>query len=343
MRVGVVGVNHKLASLGIRETLARVCAKHFGMYDPDHAPHHFILLSTCNRTEIYFHSDDLALAHSYIMNLLKSAVSQEVEQKLYSFFGSCCLHHLSRVTAGLDSAILAETEIQGQVKKAYLRAASQSHLPSEFHYLFQKALSAGKNVRRSHALPTSEMNLEKMIYETGLQFFQGGTIGKVLLVGASEINAKILNYLTSKNIDSVTLCNRSSEHGKRLALRFGVDYLAWQKKDEWHTFDWIIYGTSSPEPLLQPHHVTQTQKTHLIVDLSVPRNVDPRVGACSQISLWNIDQINKRIQQTQQKQKKAQFSAEMALSHQTDRLVEAYLRKTSHRHAPEQVPQLVVV
>lgn len=343
MRVGVVGVNHKLASLNIRETLARVCAKHFGMYDAEHAPHHFILLSTCNRTEIYFHSDDLALAHSYILNLLKTSVSQEVEQKLYSFFGSCCLHHLSRVTAGLDSAILAETEIQGQVKKAYIRAASQASLPSEFHYLFQKALSAGKNVRRTHALLTGEMNLEKMIYETGLQFFEDAPIGKVLLVGASEINAKILNFLSSKNIDSITLCNRSLEQGKRLAQRFNIEFMPWQQRDEWHHYDWIIYGTSSPEPLLQPHHVTQTEKAHLIIDLSVPRNVDPKVGTISNISLWNIDQINKRIQLTQQKQRKAQFSAEMALSHQTDRLVSSYLRKTSQAQRPTNVSELIVV
>lgn len=341
MQVGVVGVNHKLASLSIREALARVCAKHFSMFDPEHAPHHFILLSTCNRTEVYFHSPDLALAHSYILNLLKSADSQEVEQKLYSFFGSCCLHHLSRVTAGLDSAILAETEIQGQVKKAYIRAASQASLPPEFHYIFQKALKVGKTLRQSYWLPAGEMTLEKMVYETGSQFFENKP-ASLLLVGASEINAKILNYLHSKNLKEIMICNRSNEQGKRIADKFNINFLPWHDRCRWYNYDWIIYGTSSPEPLLQSAHLDQTEKKHLIIDLAVPRNVDPNVGLAPNISLWNIDQINGKVHRTQQKQQKALFSAEMELSAHTNRLIESYQRKTQYlTKAP--LPELVSI
>src|SRR4051812_9744096 len=119
MRVGIVGINHKLADLKLRERLAKACQKRFGPFQAVHGDHHFILLSTCNRTEVYFSSDDLAATHSYLLSILRTDVEEEFDHKLYSYFGTDCFSHLTRVTSGLDSAIIAETEIQGQVKTAY--------------------------------------------------------------------------------------------------------------------------------------------------------------------------------------------------------------------------------
>ncbi len=125
MRIGVVGINHRLAGLELRDSLARICQKKFGSDRITHSNHSFILLSTCNRTEVYFCSDNLPESHSYLINALRGDVSEDFDQKLYSFFGSDCFLHLCRVTAGLDSAIVAETEIQGQVKTAYEKAAQK--------------------------------------------------------------------------------------------------------------------------------------------------------------------------------------------------------------------------
>ena len=119
----MLGINHKLADLKLRELLAKASQRRFGAGISTHGSHHFILLSTCNRTEIYFCSDDLAATHTYLLSILRNEVDEEFDQKLYSYFGRDCFHHLARVTAGLDSAIVAETEIQGQVKKAYEFAA----------------------------------------------------------------------------------------------------------------------------------------------------------------------------------------------------------------------------
>src|SRR5262249_51645888 len=122
MRIGVVGINHKLADLKLRETLAKACQRRFGPGQSTHGSHTFILLSTCNRTEVYFSSEDLAQSHSYFLSILNQEVDEDFDQKLYSYFGKDCFLHLSRVTSGLDSAIVAETEIQGQVKSAYENA-----------------------------------------------------------------------------------------------------------------------------------------------------------------------------------------------------------------------------
>src|SRR3954466_9975105 len=107
MRVGVVGINHKLADLKLRETLAKACQRRFSAGNSLHGNHSFVLLSTCNRTEAYFTSYELAETHTYLLNILRQEVFEEFDHKLYSFFGSDCFAHLARVTAGLDSAIIA--------------------------------------------------------------------------------------------------------------------------------------------------------------------------------------------------------------------------------------------
>src|SRR5262245_20986881 len=116
MKVGVVGINHKLADLKLREQLAKNCQKCFGSLRAVNEHHHFILLSTCNRTEIYFSSEDLTTTHTYLLSILRMEVEGEFDHKLYSYFGVDSFCHLTRVTLGLDSAIIGETEIQGQVK-----------------------------------------------------------------------------------------------------------------------------------------------------------------------------------------------------------------------------------
>src|SRR3989304_3124875 len=126
MRIGVLGINHKSASLDVREAVAR--ASHAIAADFS-----AVLLSTCNRTEIYFSEDDLAGAHSQILHELKSRIGISFEHALYAYFGEDCFFHLAAVTAGLDSGLLGESEIQRQVKAAYQAATG---LSSPLHFLF---------------------------------------------------------------------------------------------------------------------------------------------------------------------------------------------------------------
>src|SRR6185295_5000201 len=112
MTIGVFGINHKQADVTLREKLSNAFQRHFSINSPIR---NSVLIATCNRVELYFSGDDLAEIHQSIIALLRQEVSEEFEQKCYSFFGKDCFWHLAKVTAGLDSAIVAETEIQGQV------------------------------------------------------------------------------------------------------------------------------------------------------------------------------------------------------------------------------------
>lgn len=294
MRVGVLGINHKLASLELRELLAKICYRRLHPGKSTHGDHSFVLLSTCNRTEVYFSSANLAETHSYLLSILRHDVNEDFDQKLYSYFGQDCLLHLCRVTSGLDSAIIAETEIQGQVKSAYEQAQEFHMLPFELHYLFQKSLGIAKKVRT--VLPTKPglPDIGHAIYQTGIHLFKDVTDPKILFVGASDINQKILAFLKSKRLAKISLCNRSQAAGQHVAAKHKVQFVDWNEINAWQNYDWIILGTKSPEFLI---HTCELQEMgrKLIIDLSVPRNVNPLIACHPKITLLNIDQINRRI------------------------------------------------
>ena len=299
MRIGVLGMNHKLADLKLRENFAKTCQSHFGLNNPRHGRHCILLLSTCNRTEVYFASDVLAESHSYVLNILREnlpVIDEGFDQKLYSYFGHDCFKHLARVTSGLDSAIVAETEIQGQVKIAYEKAAEGSILPCEMHYLFQKALKIGKKIRSELDLGRGVPSLEHAILNAGSYFFNEPEKVSILFVGASDINCKILNFLKGKRCQNITICNRTQSVAEEVSKKYHVANLEWSQKKMWTAFDWIIFGTKSPEHIISRHDLKKKPASDkLIIDLCVPRNVDPNLSKEDSITLLNIDQINRML------------------------------------------------
>lgn len=328
MQVGVIGINHKLADLNLRETLAKICARRFGAGCAIHRDHAWVLLSTCNRTEIYFSSDDLASSHTYILNILRNDAQKEFEQMLYSFFHFDCFLHLARVTSGLDSAIVGETEIQGQVKTAYERSCSYGALPAPLHYLFQKSLKIGKQTRAK--LPTGRgiPNLEHAILSTGRNLFSELGDKKILFVGASDINLKILHFLKSKELQQITLCNRTKATAEELAAKYQLKTLPWGDLHQWHDFDWVIFGTKSSEYLLTQESLPEEcVSKKLVIDLCVPRNVDPQLGHNPHITLVDIDQINRMLKSRKKRMSHFVTNAETLVNASTNKQFTLFLEK----------------
>lgn len=302
MRIGVIGINHKQAHLELRESLAKACQRRFALGGSNVDQHVFLLLTTCNRTEVYFSSQNLAETHTYLMQILRDEVDDAFDQKVYSYFGQDCFLHLARVTAGLDSAIVAETEIQGQVKTAYENASSHISLPGEMHFLFQKALKIGKKVRTALTLGRGMPDLEHAIFNAGMHLFNVPQDVKILFVGASDVNCKILSFLQTKNLQNITLCNRSKPRAHAVADSHGIPVLEWSEFDKWHQFNWIIFGTKAPHYLLTKANLPEECVSRkLIIDLSVPRNVDPKLSRDPRVTLLNIDQINRILRVRRQR------------------------------------------
>lgn len=338
MRVGVIGINHKLANVKLRELLAKACQKRFSAGNCLHGEHIFVLLSTCNRTEVYFSSEDLAHTHTYLLYVLRNEVNDDFDQKVYSYFGRDCFLHLSRVTSGLDSAILAETEIQGQVKAAYENATQHLQLPSELHYLFQKSLKIGKKVRSDLFQGRVMPELEHALFNTGMHMFKRPQEANILFIGASDINLKILSFLKSKQIQNITICNRTLERAQEVSEKHKIALLNWKNFDEWHRYNWIIFGTKSNECLISKKDLPCASKGQkLIIDLCVPRNVDPRLGCDGRVTLLNIDQINRILKVRKQKMAHTLSQAEEVVNHATELHIDLFSAKESTKLIPQVV------
>ena len=292
MRVGLIGMNYKLFDLELRELFAKKAKKlsleNFGFP--------IVLLSTCNRTEIYFSAEDLAEAHSILLTELKKEIGECItEHHLYSYFGENCFSHIAKVTAGLDSVIFGEAEIQRQVKEAYENASYIQTLPSCLHYMFQKSLKLGKEIRTTHSLPKSYISMESILHDLIRYFFKEEKDLSILFVGFSEINRKIIPFLKGKGFSKLHLATRNKESASHMP----VGLIDWLSLSNWPSYDVVISGSVASQYLLRADHLTSAPQNKLVLDLSLPRNVDPQVGRHPSITLFNIEEINFFIDQKQ--------------------------------------------
>jgi glutamyl-tRNA reductase len=319
MDIGMLGVNCRSSPLELREFFAKAAQALFekGSLVP------FVLLSTCNRTEIYFSGNNLGEIHSAFLQELR--VTSGSEENVYSCFGRTCFAHLAKVTAGVDSVLFGEAEIQGQVKKAYELSCHLGSLPSSIHYLFQKSLKIGKQIRTEFSLPKGSVSLESILWDLAGYFFPEKEEASIMLLGYSEINRKILSFFQNKGAKSLYLASRNYSAGKEAQAKYGVHLISWEEIRSWPNFDIVIGGSKSSDYLLFPSQIPNDDKlikTRLLVDLSLPRNIDPAIEKSPLITLFNIEEIGDFIDRKQKicllEQKKIQERIEEGVSRQVD-------------------------
>lgn len=327
---GVIGINHRSADLKLRERLVELWQRQFGT-GRYHQQCCLIPLSTCNRAEVYFSSHDIKTAQQKILETIRNDVGENIQKKFYCHLNHSCFHHLARVTAGLDSAIIGETEIQGQVKTTYEQAIAGGPLRYELHFMFQKCLKIGKQVRNQFHFNRDVPDIEHIIYDMGDHFFDDIKKSRVLFVGASDINRKIWSFLKAKGVQDIRLCNRSLETAKEQAKKYRLQAVNLTALVHWHKFDWIILATKCPHFLVQQQQKTQTPT--LLIDLSVPRNVDPAIGICPGVSLFNIDQLNERLKEQRQQSSELIKLAELQIADKVKQQIEIFNQKTSMQGA----------
>lgn len=295
MHIGVLGISYKSAKIGCREQIVAAYQKLANKELVQDAG--WILLATCARIEIYFSASDLSVAHSVLLNALRSELCFDLEHKLYAYFGVDCFLHLARVTSGLDSVILGESEIQRQVKVAY-QLASRRKLPHDLHFLFQKALRLGKNIRTQFPFVEKNMGIDKELFLLAKCFNLHASA--ILFIGFSEINRKIVSYFRLKGMKQLSLCTRNRQAAVEWSRKEGVLLLDFSQINLSSQFPMVVCGTYTNQPILHSHQFVHA-KTRLIVDLSMPRAVDPFLSRHFSISLLNIENINAIIETKQRK------------------------------------------
>lgn len=297
MHIGVVGINYKSADLALREVVAKAALKLLDEEREALERLNALILSTCNRTEIYFSGEDLAERQSEILQLLRQRISDAFEHALYSYFGADCFLHLARVTSGLDSVVLGESEIQRQVKIAYQSASFLRLLPSVVHFLFQKSLKIGKEMRHHFSFGPARATLEGTIFHVSHKLFQSLNTASILFVGNSEINRKILRFFKCRGAGNLTLLTRALDSAQELQERENVKLLPWTELSSWDSFELVICGTNRHDYLLSYDEIAKKEeiRTRLIFDLSVPRNVDPCLNRHPLITLLNLEEIGELL------------------------------------------------
>ena len=308
MHIGVLGINHKSSELAFRELLAKVCYRLFAKESKIARDLCCVLLSTCNRTEIYFSAEDLAVAHTQILGYLRAEIKEEFENKLYTYFGSECFAHLASVTAGLDSIILGESEIQHQVKMAYETTALYYKLSSEMHYLFQKCLKIGKQIRSMGMLTLKQHSLPKIMCQIAEWVFSDLKDKEVMFIGNSEINRKVMAQFRVKQMNRMTLCTRGILSVQQELKEQGIRICDWSELPSWKQYDMIVCGTHHSDYLLSGKDLSLStdresdsmNSTKLIFDLSMPRTVDPLLSRYPFLTLFNVEELGKLIDQKSQ-------------------------------------------
>ena len=299
-----LGVSHKTASLGLRERLALTEGKAAGVLGELRAAEpvaEAAAISTCNRTELYLVASDPVAAESLALGTLAREAGirpTELVGSLYSRRGADAAQHLFSVAAGLDSMILGEAEIQGQVKRAYELALVEGATGPILNRLFRGALAAGKRVRSETRIGEGGTSVPSAAVELA-QRTLGGNLSsrRVLLIGAGETAELTARALAVRGVEAVFVANRRYDRAIGLAARFGGSAVRFDELPaQLGRADIVVSSTNSP------HHIIEREELHLmmaeregrpllLIDLAVPRDVDPACLEVEGVSIHDVDDV----------------------------------------------------
>lgn len=311
----VVGINHKTASLKIRTQVGLTPDQIVSAYQRVNelqGQQGIVILSTCNRTELYVAGN---VGYSAIVNWWGSIVGvgrREFSDSLFWYSDVKAFDHLFRVACGLDSMVLGETQILGQVKDAY--ELSQDHgATGALHRLFRSALSAGKRAHAETAISHNALSMGHAVAELARKVFGDLSRTSAVVIGAGEMGKLVARHLASANVGSLSIINRTQTRGQLLAEEVHGSYVSWDQLPEALVSADIVVAATHASHLLVTKQLMKkaikgrTERLRFLFDLSVPRNLDPdivRLG--SGIFLYDIDDVNDVVNANlRQRQKEA--------------------------------------
>ena len=301
MPLVVVGINHRTAPLEVREKV---------VFDPSHLPEALralaasgarenVIVSTCNRTELYCFSeggDDLA---RWLEGYHGSGVS--LANSIYQHHDAAAVEHAFAVASGLDSLVIGEPQILGQLKDAYRAARAAGTAGPQLNRLFQASFSVAKRVRTETRIGANAVSVAYAAVTLARQIFAGFERHTALLVGAGETIALAARHLHTHRLGRMIIANRSLDRAEALAAEFNasaisLDALPHHLADA----DIIISSTASPETIIHAADVSaalaaRRRRPMFMVDLAVPRDIDPAVAGFEDVYLYTVDDLQSHV------------------------------------------------
>lgn len=302
-----LGLNYRTAPVAVRERLSYTkgrVAQVVQVLNALPAVQECVLLSTCNRTELYFMTPDAPTAEAAVMAwFLGQAADAELGRCFYRHAGASALFHLARVAAGLDSMVVGETEIFGQLKDAYQAALEARTTGGALNRIFQHVFTIGKKVRTETQITSGPTSVGAVAVQMAQEILNGLSGRNVLVVGAGDIARSTAQSLQSRGAESIFVANRSYDRAVALAEQVGgrvIRFAEWVPYLE--NIDIVIVSTASPVYVVSPavlQGVQQVRRRPLfLIDLSVPRNVDPACAQVPQVYVYDMDAMQTRVEAT---------------------------------------------
>jgi glutamyl-tRNA reductase len=303
-----LGISHKTAPVALRERLAFTegQAVEFAQQIAERPEvHEVVVISTCNRTEVYLVVGDPVQAESDVLGLLARRASirpTELAQEIYSPRNCEAARQLYRVTAGLESMILGEAEIQGQVKRAYEAAMEAGTTGPLSNRLFAAALTTGKRVRSETGIGSSRVSVPSVAVDLAQDVLGDLAERRVMLLGAGETSELTAQALAHQGVGTIFVANRHADRALSLAQRFGGSVVGLDKlPEQLLEADIVVSSTSSPHPIVGSEELAlvmaQRQgRSLLLIDIAVPRDIDSRCGDIDGVTLYDIDDLQAVVQ-----------------------------------------------
>lgn len=310
MEIVLVGLNHRTAPVEVRERVSftaeqsRKAAEELrsrGILEET------LVLSTCNRSEIYGvppeSSHECAPGLSSFLSEFHSVRADVLGLSLYHHYDREAVRHLFRVSAGLDSMLLGEAEILGQVREAYRYAHEYGATGPVLNRLFQGALEVGKRVRSETELGTRPMSVASAGVKLAERIFGKMNERSALVLGAGTISEQVVNQLRDRGIARIFIMNRSRERADELAIRMGGKVVGW---GEWETAlkvaDVVVSSVASEEPVLRRETLEAAMSARgnralFLMDLGLPRNIEASTAELYNIYMYNIDDLTEIVEQ----------------------------------------------
>jgi len=324
MSLYTLGLNHQTAPLDVREQVA---------FSPDalghalrdlltrHKVKEAAILSTCNRTEVYVHGTEPQPVVRWLEDFHR-VPKDSLAPYIYTLPREQAVTHAFRVASGLDSMVLGEPQILGQMKQAVRHAESAGSLGLVLNRLFQRTFAVAKDVRTQTDIGSASISMAAAAVKLAERIFPALADQRLLFIGAGEMIDLTATHFAARNPRSITIANRTLERGRELAARFQAEAITLNEMpDRLHEFDIIVTCTASTLPILGKGLLERVVKARrhapvFVVDLAVPRDVEPEAAELDDVFLYSIDDLSNIVRGNLQIRKEAVAQAEEMIAAQ---------------------------
>jgi len=322
MKVCVVGVNHNTAPIA---TLGKVAISGHRLQDALLLLHNYvsqgIILSTCNRVEVYTLADKSSSAEFASINFLKAQANlsgSDLLPHIYAYHGEVAIRHLFKVASGLDSMIIGEFEILGQVRRAVEEAQKGHLLGLPLLNLFRRAVRVGRRVRNETGISRNALSVSSVAVDLAAGVVGNIRRSRVLVIGAGEAGRLVAKAVRERGASQITVASRSEERASTLVAMLGGSSVSMDNlKHELTTSDIVISCTGAPHlilkvPIVEEAMSARSKRPLVIIDIAVPRDVEPEVKQVSHVFLYDIDDLTKVSElNSRQRQREVQRAMEI--------------------------------